>query len=319
VLAAALPLAAIGIARFASGWLTDSAAAASEWKWTTGPKSLVKRTEVAAAQAGRSIYVIGGFEEPGRTTAVVERYEIDARRWSKVQPLPVPLNHAAAVGYRGSVYVLGGYAGASGLSEPVATLYRYDPARDRWAKLPSAPTARAALALGAMGGRLYAAGGAGAGGAMSMLEIYDIAGRRWSTGPPMSVPREHLGGATLRGAFYAVAGRNPSGNFAIVERYAPGNGWTRLPDLAKPRGGNGAAAWAAGRRVFAVGGEEGAGTIAELEAYDGKRWRRLPDMPTPRHGLGVVFDQKTRRLYVLEGGPQPGFAFSDRLEVLRRR
>jgi hypothetical protein len=32
----------------------------------------------------------------------------------------------------------------------------------------------------------------------------------------------------------------------------------------------------------------------------------------------VVFDEKTERLYVLEGGTEPGFSFSDRLEILRR-
>jgi hypothetical protein len=318
VVLAVVALGAVVVARDAIGLFSESSASKNGWRWTPGPDAAMKRTEVAAAVSRDSIYVIGGFVPPGRTTAAVERYDLRTRRWSRVRPLPVPLNHAAAVGHRGAVYVLGGYAGERGLTRPVATLYRYDPPRDRWTRLPSAPTARAALALGAIRGSLYAAGGADAGGAMSTLEIYDIERRRWSRGPGLSVPREHLGGATSEGAFYAVAGRNSSGNLAIAERYVPGRRrWTRLPDMAKPRGGNGAAGWSLGSSIFAVGGEEADGTIGEVEQHD-DRWRRLPDMPTPRHGLGVVFHSGTESLYALEGGPQPGFSFSNRVEILRR-
>jgi hypothetical protein len=37
-------------------------------------------------------------------------------------------------------------------------------------------------------------------------------------------------------------------------------------------------------------------------------------MRTPRHGLGGA--SLGRRVYSLEGGPQPGFAFSRALEAL---
>ena len=88
-----------------------------------------------------------------------------------------------------------------------------------------------------------------------------------------------------------------------------------MPDLHKARGGTAAATLSDGRIVVA-GGEEGAGTIREVELYDPsrRRWSRLPDMPTPRHGLGVV--ARGRRVFTVEGGPQPGFAFSNTLEAL---
>ena len=103
-----------------------------------------------------------------------------------------------------------------------------------------------------------------------------------------------------------------------MDSLAPGaKRWRREPSLRKARGGNGAAA--VGRTIVAVGGEESAGTIAEVEALGPgrRRWRALPDLPTPRHGLGVVAFRG--RVFVVEGGPQPGFAFSDALEVLRVR
>jgi N-acetylneuraminic acid mutarotase len=299
VLAAAVPLAA---------W-------AAGWRWVKQPHAGLARTEVAGAVLRNGdVYVVGGFDANGRTTAVVER--LRGRRWTSVRPLPVALNHPAAAGHRGYVYVLGGYASPNDLALPVATLYRYDPARDRWQKLPPMPAARAALALGATGGKLYAAGGADGSKAFRSLYVYDVARRRWSRGPSMSVAREHLGGAVYGGKFYVVGGRAPgAGNFAIAERYDPAKRrWTRLPDMPKARGGNGAAPIEGG--IVAVGGEETAGTIAEVDAFDTRtgRWRRLPDMPTPRHGLAVV--ATGGRVCAIEGGPKPGLFESKAVECL---
>ena len=65
-----------------------------------------------------------------------------------------------------------------------------------------------------------------------------------------------------------------------------------------------------------AGGEEDAGTIKEVELYDPARraWSFLPDMPVPRHGLGVV--AQGRRVFTVQGGPQPGFHFSNAIEAL---
>ena len=69
-------------------------------------------TEVAAARVGRFAYVMGGFEQSsGATVGVTERYDLRHDRWRRVAPMPMGLNHAAAVAYRGDVYVIGGYRG----------------------------------------------------------------------------------------------------------------------------------------------------------------------------------------------------------------
>jgi N-acetylneuraminic acid mutarotase len=285
--------------------------------WTSLRPATLDRTEVAAARVGRKVYVVGGFERRSNgTTAAVERYDITRNRWRRVRSMPVGVNHPAAVAYRGDVYVLGGYRAAGDLKGEVSSLFRYDPVRNRWSRLPSAPTRRAALAVGVIGGKLYAAGGANSSGALKTLEIYDFKRRRWSRGPDMSVAREHLAGAVAGGAFYVLAGRAAGqGNFKLVERYRPSLGrWERLPDMKKPRGGIAAAA--VGRRVVVFGGEEAAGTIAEVEIYDPAlgRWTGLPDMKTPRHGLGGV--SLGRRVYAIEGGPRPGLYYSQAIELL---
>jgi N-acetylneuraminic acid mutarotase len=285
--------------------------------WTALHPAILERTEVAAARVGQFIYVVGGFERStGETTAAVERYNIQTNRWRRETSMPVGLNHPAAAAYNGDVYVLGGYTGRSSLTGAVASLYRYDPTTSQWSRLPNAPTRRAALAVGVVGKRLFAAGGANSSGALKRLEIYDFEQQRWARGPDMGTAREHLAGAVSEGRFYVLAGRaSGQGNFKVVERYLPTpRRWERLPDMTKARGGIAAAT--VGKRVVVFGGEEAAGTIKEVEIYDpvANRWSRLPDMLTPRHGLGGI--SRSGRVYAIEGGPTPGFDFSNAIEAL---
>jgi hypothetical protein len=74
--------------------------------------------------------------------------------------------------------------------------------------------------------------------------------------------------------------------------------------VPEPRGGTGLA-FLPGLLVT-VGGEEPAGTIASVFAYElaGRRWRRLPSLPTPRHGLAVA--GLGERVFAIAGGPEPG-------------
>jgi N-acetylneuraminic acid mutarotase len=294
------------------------AAAAATERWRALARSTVARTEVAAARIGDHAYVVGGFVPPGgATTDVVERYDLRRDRWTRVQPIPQAVNHAAAAAYRGDLYVVGGYASAHGLAGETDALWRYDPAADRWTKLRSAPTARGALAAGVVGDRLYVAGGARGGTALATLEIYDLRRRRWSRGPSLPTAREHLAGAVHGGAFYVLAGRAGGlNNVRVAERYVPARRrWERLPPMRKARSGI-AAATVSGR-VVVVGGEESAGTIVEVESFDPRtrRWRSEPRLPTPRHGLGAVAYRG--QVLVLAGGPTPGLDYSDVAEALR--
>jgi hypothetical protein len=85
--------------------------------------------------------------------------------------------------------------------------------------------------------------------------------------------------------------------------------------MRKARGGI-ASAKLSGGRVIVFGGEESAGTIREVELYEPqqRRWRALPGMRTPRHGLGAV--SLNDRVYSIQGGPRPGFFFSNAIEYL---
>ena len=285
--------------------------------WRAHAPSPFARTEVAAARVGDAVYVAGGFIAPGgATTRRVARYDLRRDRWRRVAAMPVGLNHAAAVAYRGDLYVVGGYTQRRGLGRETGALLRYDPARDRWTRLRSAPSRRGAHAAGVIGDRLYVAGGAEDARPLATLEIYDFRTRRWSRGPSMAVAREHLAATVHRGALYVLAGRaSGQGNFTTAERYLPSRRrWQRLPDMAKARGGIASAT--VNGQVVVVGGEEGAGTIAEVESFAPatRRWRPLADLATPRHGLGAV--AYGGRVYTFEGGPTPGLDYSRAVESL---
>jgi len=324
-------------------------------KWLALAPATLERTEVAAARIGRSIYVVGGFEKStGKSTGALERYDIREDRWSRLRSMPIGVNHPAAAELGGKLYLHGGYRARGALSSTSRRLYVYSPSSNRWRRLPDARTARGAHVFAALDGRLYAAGGRGEGGELRSMEIYDPTRRRWRAGPPLKgPPRDHMTGVAAGGYLYALAGRDPTGpgNYRTAERYDPRRRrWRLLPEMSKARGGIAAAAVSGGgsrvrcspetgtsgarrnnvpaarlprrsgcapsHRVVVFGGEEPAGTIAEVEIYDPKRrrWRSLPDMRTPRHGLGGA--SLGDRVYALEGGPQPGFFFADTLEYL---
>lgn len=288
--------------------------------WKPLRSATLERTEVAAARIGRFIYVVGGFERrSGATTAAVERYDIGQDRWRRVRSMPLGVNHAVAVAYRGRLYVHGGYRARRSLSSASAALLRYEPSRNRWTRLRSSPTPRAAHAAAVVGGRLYVAGGANAHGSLRSLEAYDFRARRWRRGRSFAGPgRNHATGAAFGRFFYVIAGRD-RGNLRAVDRYdTRSHRWRRVRPLRFARGGIAAARLRDGR-IAVFGGEQlgvGGTTIRPVELLDPRsgHWGRLPDMRTPRHGLGGA--ALGHRVYAVEGGPQPGFHFSNVIEAL---
>lgn len=306
--------------------------AARDSSWRPVQPSKVARTEVSAAAIGRDVYVLGGYASASTPTREVERYDTRRDRWRRVAPMPVAVNHAAAVSYRGELYVLGGYSGTpfslgigtGGVADATSAFFRYTPERDRWTRMPPAPTARAAMAATVIGHRLYAAGGANALRPMTTLEIFDFKRRRWRTGPNMPLATEHTAGTALDGDLYVVSGRPfyGGGTNSFVQRYRPrAERWRRVADVRHGRGGF-AAVTACGR-VIAFGGEDPGrgppGTVPEVEGYRPARdlWRPLPSMRTPRHGLaGVAVGD---RLYALEGGDVTFLSITATAETLHLR
>src|SRR5687768_17277333 len=92
-------------ALLASTLLAATALAQGNGRWTSGAPMASERTEVAVAEVGGKIYVLGGF----RGELELEIYEPAAERWSRGAAIPRAVHHAAAVGLNGRIYLIGGY------------------------------------------------------------------------------------------------------------------------------------------------------------------------------------------------------------------
>ncbi len=288
-------------------------------RWVSLPDSLLMRSEVSATVVGAYAYVVGGFESNLQSTDAVERLDLRSGRWSVGTPLPQPLNHMSAVGWGGSLYVVGGYSQATDTSAgAVRSFWRYDPAMRSWTPMPPAPLARAAAGAAVLGNRLYVAGGrSDTQTTIDATAIFDFVTGKWSLGPRLHHAREHVAAVAAGGAVWLLGGRAlGQGNFADVERLRPGaTSWQRM--AAMPLARSSFQAVAAGGRIVVVGGEDATSTFGRVDALDPvtDRWQRLADLPQPRHGLGLVADGPL--VYAIEGGPHAGLTTSRTVDRLR--
>jgi Kelch motif len=100
---------------------TVPALAQGRGDWTRGTPMPSERTEVAAAEVGGRIFVVGGFGGQRE----LEIYDPGTDRWSRGATFPHAVHHAAAVGLNGKLYVVGGYVGGW---SPSDAAFVYDPA-----------------------------------------------------------------------------------------------------------------------------------------------------------------------------------------------
>jgi Protein kinase domain/Kelch motif len=272
----------------------------SDWKPLR--PALFAQQQMATTVLGNTAWLFGGLEDRGGepvATRDVQLFDTAIENWTRGPSLPVPLNHAMAVVYKGKPIVIGGWiADGSDLTATTsARVYELDGAR--WRALAPLNVPRAAGAAAVVGDRIVVVGGLGEDGPVGATEVFD--GQSWHEAERIPTPREHLAAASDGRFLYAVGGRDAtSKDLAVLERYDPeGDSWETLPAMQVARNGLGAAI-AAGR-LFAVGGERPTGVLDTVEAYDirRQRWTSLKPLPRPRHGSAVVAARG--RIYALVG------------------
>lgn len=326
----ALVAAALGLVLL-SGSTQAQAAASDVAKWEQLPPSPLKRLEVFGAKLGRSVYIMGGYEEqrvagvmPLEVSPIpstkVERYDLDTGKWSFAADLPMHLDHARAVAYRGKLYVTGGN---NFIAIAMPFFWEYDPANDAWTQLPLMPQPTAAHASAVVGDKLIVAGGYIFPLDTATVQVYDFSTRTWSRGPDLPVVNDHSTGVSLGGYMYVIGGRpndlTQGMAYQEVFRWKPGmKAWQRVADLPYTRSGLGAAPLCG--RIAVFGGEDPhdppKGVVHAAELYDPAtdRWSKLPDIPTPRHGLVGASDGN--RVYAIEGGDVEVLGFTNAVERL---
>jgi N-acetylneuraminic acid mutarotase len=292
--------------------------------WTTGAPMPTPGTEVTAAVLEDDIYVIGGFDELGQVTDLVEVYNIANNTWSRAAAqLPEPLHHTAAASYNGKIYVVGGYTAPW---SPINKLFIYDPVQNNWQEGKLMPTARGALNVNFVNGTLYAIGGS-SDRPLDSNEAYDPSSDTWTSKASMPTARHHAGSAVADGKIFVIGGRISGSleNISVNEAYDPEQDkWiTNLEAMPSKRSGIAAAAAASpvnNSSIYVFGGEEPSKTFNNNEKYDAKTnmWTSEPPMPTSRHGLAAVYTEDGK-IYVIGGGPQPGLSVSGANEIFHVR
>ena len=111
-------------------------------------------------------------------------------------------------------------------------------AQDTWSLLAPLPVAREMVAVDALGGLVYVAGGNSPSGPSVNVDAYDPVTNSWSARPPLPRPRWFgNGGATLQGKLYVPGGFDGSGRATNTNfRFDPAsNRWE--PAARMPAGG----------------------------------------------------------------------------------
>ena len=243
--------------------------------WTYARAMSSRRSYIAAAQVGGSVYVAGGMVgETGRPLATFQRYDTGRDRWETLSRLPVPTRAAAAAAVDGVVYVIGGTTPDGNTT----AVWAWD--RGGWRRKAPLPQPRFNHAAVAVGSRIWVLGGVADGRERDDVFVYDTQADLWRRSRPLPRPTHAFGAVALGDEIWLIGGRrgeDPLREVWILDTSGAG-AWRRGPPLPKPMELLGAAV--VGDRIHAVW--EGVYQIFDVSE---QRWRQGPRPLVTRHGL----------------------------------
>jgi non-specific serine/threonine protein kinase len=177
----------------------------------------------------------------------------------------------------------------------------YDPGSNSWSAKASFPDERCYPAGGAIGTKIYIAGGCDGCdcrvGTTNALAVYDPKSDAWTSGATMPTPRSSAAVGVISGKLYVAGGSGPCPPctpLSTLEAYDPtSDSWQSLKSMPTARRGLANAA-VVGGNLYVIGGViVGAGGdtgTAAVEAYDpvADSWTTLPSLPRPLYEVGAV-------------------------------
>lgn len=249
-------------------------AAADEESWELAQAMSSRRSYVAAAQVGDSIYVAGGMVgETGRPLATFQRFDPAANSWETLPQLPEATRAATAAAVGGVVYVIGGTTEAGN----TRAVWAWD--GNEWRRRAPLPAARFNHAAVALGERVYALGGFAGGEEHDDVFAYDSRADRWSQAARLPRRMHAFDAVVFRGEIWVIGGRRGEEVLDEVWIFAPRTGrWRRGPSMPEPMELLGAAV--VGDEIHAVW----EGVYQIYEAGSGE-WSRGPRPVVTRHAL----------------------------------
>lgn len=221
------------------------------------------RHHIGLAEAGGSIYAVGGFSggfPQWRAESDTFVYSPDDDTWSTVVDLPEPRAEFVIESVRDQVFVIGGRVRETPDAMTFTTHVdsdrneMFDPATGTWTTLAPAPTLRNSAASAVVDDRIYVIGGrefslAEDGSAVqenvATVEVYEPATDEWETVAPLPEARGGLAAAVHDGSIYVFGGEQHNPDPLVYDdvwRYDPeADEWTAAGNLPTPRHGLGAA------------------------------------------------------------------------------
>jgi N-acetylneuraminic acid mutarotase len=188
----------------------------------------------------------------------------------------------------GRIYAVGGAKGRTDALRrvPLQTVEEYDPVTDTWIGKTDMPTARSALSVSVVNGRIYAIGGAeGIGAPIQTVEEYDPVMDTWTKKADMPTPRFAFSTSVVNGKIYAIGGsKGGSRAISTVEEYDPITD-TWIDKAVMPTARLHLSTGVVDGKIYAIGGAKGAPSYASLltvEVYDPMTdtWTKKANMST---------------------------------------
>jgi RNA polymerase sigma factor (sigma-70 family) len=275
---------------------------AEGWR-TVATAPLSGRSSQSAVWTGTEMIVWGGVTAEG-FSAEGAAYDPRADRWRKIAtgPLDARAEHDAV--WTGTEMIVWGGEGR-GVSRPPGSPSgsnlrldgaAYDPARDKWRQLPTAPIEPRRRPITAIWtGQemiLWGATVTSTGPADVLGIAYDPKSDRWRDLNPAGQPLHQDASAVWTGSEMVVwGGLSPRGESAEGAAYNPrSDTWRPVPPAPIPGRMLHTAAWVGGEMVVFGGTGMLQRVGNEAAAYDPARneWRRLPDPPIQPLGRPAV-------------------------------
>jgi len=233
--------------------------------WETLP-SAPPGQGLALVACGHYLYRIGGMaarnhegqQEDLYSLSLVQRFDLRKQRWEDVAPMPEPRSSLDAVVIGSKLYVAGGWNLTGGTNEPIwhTNSLVLDLAHPQagW-KTFAQPFQRRALALAALGVRLYCIGGMDSDNEPTLaMDVYDTFTGQWSKGPDLPLGKYKGFGCSAiaqNGRIYATAFKGD-----LLQLSPDGNSWEVIGRLEQPRITH-RLVTAGKKQLVVLGGEDG--------------------------------------------------------------
>jgi N-acetylneuraminic acid mutarotase len=291
--------------------------APAQGSWETKAPMPEARMYAAVTAYGGSVYVFGGANLFGTSTATPLVYSPTSNSWATAAPDSTSRRCSAmAVTVNSRIYLLGGWANCDS-SSPLGNTSIFDPATNTWTAGASMPTPRGDAVAEAIDGKIYVTSGGNfyGFGMISQTEIYDTVTNTWSSGAPIPLPVRNAASASLNGKLYVISGLDQTTNTLRpdVQVYDPVyNSWSSAAAFPSPRqlheAGN------INGKIFVSAGNDASSFPLSTFIYepDTDSWSPAANAPTQRAlGGSAVIGNKM----FIAGGDSPSSPIIDSLEV----